>query len=156
MGELSKSDILRLYSIIHVAMEATKTAKLTCQSKSLISIFFTCQVSACELQPCSCHDSANDIYTNCQNCVQPPYGHTVIESTLSKTDNCRTGPDCHREVSGLQRVDVINVTPVILKMNLFAMNTRLFLEQDYKISNILQFYYHVEHLNFNYKVFFTT
>ena len=99
MGELSKSDILRLYSIIHVAMEATKTAKLTCQSKSLISIFFTCQVSACELQTCSCQDLANDIYTNCQNCVQPPYGHrhTVIESTLSKTDNCRTGPDCHRE-----------------------------------------------------------
>lgn len=40
-------------------------------------------------------------------------------------------------------------------MALFAMNTRLFLEQDYKISNILQFYYHVEHLQFSYKVFFS-
>ena len=35
----------------------------TCQSKSFISIFFTWQVSACELQPFSCHDLANDIYS---------------------------------------------------------------------------------------------
>ena len=52
--KLSKSEILRLYSIVHVAMET---------SKSFISIFFTCQVSACELQPFSCHDLANDIYS---------------------------------------------------------------------------------------------
>ena len=26
-------------------------------------IFLTCQVSACELQPFSCHDLANDIYS---------------------------------------------------------------------------------------------
>ena len=32
-------------------------------SKSFISIFFNCQVSACELQPFSCHDLANDIYS---------------------------------------------------------------------------------------------
>ena len=31
-------------------------SNFTCQSKSFISIFFTCQVSACELQPFSCHD----------------------------------------------------------------------------------------------------
>ena len=49
--KLSKSEILRLYSIVHVAMETTKTSNFTCQSKSFISIFFTCQVSACELQP---------------------------------------------------------------------------------------------------------
>ena len=36
---------------------------LNCQSKSFISIFFTCQASACELQPFSCHDLANDIYS---------------------------------------------------------------------------------------------
>ena len=35
----------------------------TCQSKSFITTFFTCQVSACELQPFSCHDLANDIYS---------------------------------------------------------------------------------------------
>ena len=61
--KLSKSEILRLYSIVHVAMETTKMPNFTCQSKSFISIFFTCQVSACELQPFSCHDLANDIYS---------------------------------------------------------------------------------------------
>ena len=38
-------------------------SNFTCQSKSFISIFLTCQVSACELQPFSCHDLANDIYS---------------------------------------------------------------------------------------------
>ena len=60
---LSKSEILKLYSIVYVAMETTKTSNFTCQSKSLVSIFFTCQVSACELQPFSCHDLANDTYS---------------------------------------------------------------------------------------------
>ena len=53
--KLNKSEILRLYSIIHVAMETAKTSSFTCQSKSFISIFFTCQVSACELQRFSYH-----------------------------------------------------------------------------------------------------
>ena len=62
--KLSKSEILRLYSIVHVAMETTKTSNFTCQSNSFISIFFTCQVfSACELQPSPCHDLASDIYS---------------------------------------------------------------------------------------------
>ena len=62
--KLSQSEILRLYSIIYVAMETTKRQiLLNCQSKSFISIFFTSQVSACELQPFSCHDLANDIYS---------------------------------------------------------------------------------------------
>ena len=59
--KLSKSEILRLYSIVHVAMETTKTSHFTCQSKSLIRIFFTYQVSACELQPFSCHYLTNVI-----------------------------------------------------------------------------------------------
>ena len=61
--KLSKSEILRLYSIVHVAMETTKTSNFISQSKSFISIFFTCQVSACELQPFCCHDLTNDIYS---------------------------------------------------------------------------------------------
>ena len=61
--KLSKSEILRLYSIVHVAMETTKMPNFTCQSKSFISIFFTSQVSACEMQPFSCHDLANDMYS---------------------------------------------------------------------------------------------
>ena len=60
---MSKSEILRLYSIVRVAMEITKTSNFTCQSKFFIGIFFTCQVSACELQPSSCHDLANYIYS---------------------------------------------------------------------------------------------
>ena len=51
------SEILRSYSIIHVAMETIRTSNFTCQSRSFIS-----QVSASELQPFSCHDLANDIY----------------------------------------------------------------------------------------------
>ena len=44
-------------------METTETSNFTCQSKSFICIFFTWQVSACQLQPFSCHDLANDIYS---------------------------------------------------------------------------------------------
>ena len=61
--KLSISEILRLYSIIHVAMETTKMSNFICQSKSFISLFFTCQVSACELQPFSYHDLANDMHS---------------------------------------------------------------------------------------------
>ena len=73
--KLSKSEILRLHSIVHVAMETTKTLNFTCQSKSFFSILFTCHDLACELQPFSCHDLINDIYSQTarQNCVQPPY-----------------------------------------------------------------------------------
>ena len=53
---LSQSEILRLYSIVYVARETTKMSVKK-------NIFFTCQVSACELQPFSCHDLANDIYS---------------------------------------------------------------------------------------------
>ena len=38
--KLNKIEILRLYSIVHVAMGTTKASKFTCQSKFLISIFF--------------------------------------------------------------------------------------------------------------------
>ena len=58
---LSKSEILRLYSIVHVAKETTKMSNFSCESISVINIFSTCQVSACELQPFSCHNLANDI-----------------------------------------------------------------------------------------------
>ena len=65
--KLSESEILRLYSIVHVAMGTTKTSNVTCQSKFFISLLFNCLVLACELQPFSCHDLVNDILlvTNC-------------------------------------------------------------------------------------------
>ena len=68
LWKLRKRKILRLYSIVHVALETTKTFNFTCQSKSFISIFFTCQVLACELQSFSCHDLTNDIYLQTANC----------------------------------------------------------------------------------------
>ena len=72
--KLSRSEISRLYTIVYVAMETTKTSHFTCQSKSFISIFFICQVSACELQPFSCHDLANDIYSKTD---KPLFSHLV-------------------------------------------------------------------------------
>ena len=48
--KLTKSEILRLYSIVHVAMETTKTSHFTCQSKSFISIF---SLAKFELVSCS-------------------------------------------------------------------------------------------------------
>ena len=46
--KLSKSEILRLHSIVHVAMETTKMTNFTCQSKSgtdycqnLLSVYFS-------------------------------------------------------------------------------------------------------------------
>ena len=38
--KLSKSEILRLYSIVRVAMKTTKTSNFTCQSKSFISVLY--------------------------------------------------------------------------------------------------------------------
>ena len=78
--KLSKSEILRLYSIVHVAMETTKTSNFTCQSKSFISIFFTCQVSACELQPFSCQDLANDTYSITDKTV---FSHLKWHNTIT-------------------------------------------------------------------------
>ena len=42
-------------------------------------LFFTCQVSACELQPFSCHDLANDIYSQTAK---------VVFSRLNAEDVC--------------------------------------------------------------------
>ena len=61
LGKLRESEILSLYLINQVAKETTKMSIFTCQSKCFISTFFTCQASACEQQPFSCHDLANDI-----------------------------------------------------------------------------------------------
>ena len=80
--KLSKSEILRLYSIVHVAMETTKTSHFTCRSKSFISIFFTCQLSACALQPFSCHDLTNEIYSQTAKTV---FNHLKSEFALPKT-----------------------------------------------------------------------
>ena len=81
--KLSKSEILMLFSIVHVAMETTKTSHFASQSKSFISIFFTCQVSVCELQPFSCHDLANDIYSQTAKTV---FSHLKLIKTGGEVD----------------------------------------------------------------------
>ena len=70
--------MLRLYSIVHVAMETTEMSNFNCESKSFINIFSTCQVSACELQPFSCHNLANDIYSETAGTV---FSHLNSSST---------------------------------------------------------------------------
>ena len=70
---------------MHVAMETTKTSNFTCHSKSFISIFFTCQVSACELQPFSCHDLANDIHSKTAKTVFSHLKLSCIQLNLSTT-----------------------------------------------------------------------
>ena len=56
-----------------------ENVKFTCQSNSFISIFFTCQVSACELQPFSCRNWANDLYSETAKTV---FSHLNTESTV--------------------------------------------------------------------------
>ena len=70
--------MLRLYSIVHVAMETTKMSNFTCESKSFINIFSTCQVSAGELQPFSCHNLANDIYSETAKTVFSHLKHATF------------------------------------------------------------------------------
>ena len=77
--QTKQSEILRLYSIVHVAMETMKMTNFTCQSKSFISIFFTCQVSAFELQPFSCHNLANDIHSQTTKTV---FSHLKVAALL--------------------------------------------------------------------------
>ena len=40
-GKLSNGEILRLYLIVHVAMETTKTSNFTRQSITLSSVYFS-------------------------------------------------------------------------------------------------------------------
>ena len=72
-------------------METTKTSNFTCQSKSLITIFFTCRVSACEPQSFSCHDLANDIHSQTAKTVFSHLNITVyvifVCDVLTLSDN---------------------------------------------------------------------
>ena len=112
---LSQSEILRLYSIVYVAMKTTKT------SKSFISIFFTCQVSASDLQPSwfSCHDLANDIYSETAKTV---FSHLKHQSTtINKLLILRNGQGLQqwrrwKKPSPLAwKILLLNLTFIILK-----------------------------------------
>ena len=67
--------------MVHVAMETTKMSNFTFQSKSFVSIFFTRLVPACELQPLSCHDLANDIYLQTPKTV---FSHLKLKYLIRK------------------------------------------------------------------------
>ena len=67
--------------MVHVAMETSKMSNFTFQSKSFISVFFTCQVSACDLQPFSYHDLANDIYSQT---VKTVFSHLKLKYLIRK------------------------------------------------------------------------
>ena len=92
--KLSKIEILRLYSSVHVAMEMTKMSHFTCHSKFFISKFFTCQVSACELQASSCHDLANDVYSQTAKTV---FSHlnAVLTWLVNVTGHLSVKPWCN-------------------------------------------------------------
>ena len=74
--KLSKSEILRLYSIVHVAMETTKTSHFTSQSKSFISIF-----SLAKFQYVSCNLSFDMIW-------QMTYTHKLPKQCSATLNNC--------------------------------------------------------------------
>ena len=65
-------------------METTKTSHFTCQSKFFISLFFTCQVSACALHPFSCHDLTSDKYSQAAKTV---FSHNMDERGPTLTTN---------------------------------------------------------------------
>ena len=65
-------------------MKTTKTSNFTCQSKTFITIYFTCQPSACELQPFSCRGLANDIHSQTAKTV---FSHHNWLQHKSKKDN---------------------------------------------------------------------
>ena len=86
LGKLSRSEILRLYSSF-MFIKTTKTSNFTCQSKSFISLLFTCQVLSCELQPFFWHDLANDIYLQTAKTV---FSHWKKWGRTVKTPRVRT------------------------------------------------------------------
>ena len=90
--KLTKSEILRLYSIVHVAMETTKTSHFTCQSKSFISIF-----SLAKFQLVSCSLSLAMIW-------QMTYTHKLpklCSATLSPVCN-KVGLDREHGMFGIK------------------------------------------------------
>ena len=99
--KLDRSRILGLYSIVHVAMETKKTSNFTRQPKTSISILFTCQVSACELQPFSCHDLAKRLYSETAKTV---FSHLKKPMNTANTTICissffELNIDKHKKIS---------------------------------------------------------
>ena len=118
--KLSQSEILRLYSIVHVAMETTKTSNFTCQSKSFISIFFTRQVSACELQPFSRHDLANDIYSETAKTVFSHLNVVLFFSLPWAFCICFSACMCVASIMGVRIPNNDRGVPLFLRASRFS------------------------------------
>ena len=110
----------RLYSIVHVAMETTKTSHLTCQSNSLISIFFTCQVLACELQSFSCLDLANDIYSQTAKTV---FSHQMVQQRLDQVTDSFGLADCQELVNFFSLFWPVKNVETWQRKNIFGTST---------------------------------
>ena len=83
-------------------METTKMSNFTCQSKSFISIFFICQISACELRPFSCYNLANDIYSQTAKTV---FSHFKFWSNIiPKTSLLLLGPKANKSAGRWMRI----------------------------------------------------
>ena len=68
--KLSKSEILKLYSIVHVAMETTK--------RQILPVNQTRHVLVCELQSFSCHDLVIDMYSQTAKTVFSHLNGSVV------------------------------------------------------------------------------
>ena len=83
-NENFKMDVKQTNFVTHLII--TIQLYFTRQSKSFISVFFTCQVSACELQPFSCHDLANEIHSQTVKTVfshlKQPSKILILKQTL--------------------------------------------------------------------------
>ena len=136
LWKLSKKEIVRLYSIVHVAMETTKTSNFNCRSKSFISVFFTCQVSACELQPFSCYDLANDIYLQTAK--------TVFSHLLLKNFVCNViAPDAPYPLAASESPRSEDKSPSMQKMHLSCVLIvlrlwyRLFIDEFFRLKTLV-------------------
>ena len=75
--------------LIQVAADAAWNYDLV-----ILVIFFTCQVSACELQPFSCHDLANDIHSQTAKTV---FSHLKWNTKITTYRDVYTRDDSQRQ-----------------------------------------------------------
>ena len=85
--KLNKIEILRLYSIVHVAMETTKTSHFTSQSKSFISIF-----SLAKFQYVSCNLSFDMIWQMTYTHKLPKQCSATLKQRRIQTPSDKGGP----------------------------------------------------------------
>ena len=71
-------------------------------NKFLTGIFFTCQVSACELQRFPCHDLANNIYSQTAKTVFSHLNFSVNAICYLKAESTSSAFQVHLNSNALQ------------------------------------------------------